>query len=147
MEIISGGLCEIHSKPFKFEVIYIYIHLLAGFYQVCPESSLQEFLEELDALCAPEVERVNPETDDENTKPRASVADHNRSVSSSVLKASFSENSDTDGTETASQLQNGSVEEDRLNPLPEGSEASCPKPDEKQPVEHTESCSHRGNGA
>ncbi|XP_026107014.1 coiled-coil domain-containing protein 9B-like isoform X1 [Carassius auratus] len=112
--------------------------------KVHPESSLQEFLEELDALCAPEVERVNPETDDENTKPRASVADHNRSVSSSVLKASFSENSDTDGTETASQLQNGSVEEDRLNPLPEGSEASA-EPDEKQPVEHSESCSHRGN--
>ncbi|XP_016329649.1 uncharacterized protein C15orf52 homolog isoform X1 [Sinocyclocheilus anshuiensis] len=163
--------------------------------QVYPESSLQEFLEELDALCAPEVETVNPETDIENTKPRASedsagVADHNRRVSTdvahsepSVLKATekkvrFSENNDTNGTETPSQVKNGSVEEDRQtlarddsecipeeikerenrvqrpNPLTEASEASCPKPGdvrisaephENQPVEHTKSCSNRGN--
>ncbi|XP_077094394.1 coiled-coil domain-containing protein 9B isoform X2 [Siphateles boraxobius] len=38
--------------------------------QVYPDCNLQEFLEELDALCAPE--SVNPETDIENTKPCAS---------------------------------------------------------------------------
>lgn len=38
--------------------------------QVYPDSNLQEFLEELDVLCAPE--SLNPETDIENTKPCAS---------------------------------------------------------------------------
>lgn len=165
--------------------------------QVYPESSLQEFLEELDALCAPEVENVNPETGIENTKPRDSfkttgvktpdgTAEQNGCVSTeSALKATekrvrFSENLDKNGTETPSQVKNGPAEEDRrtlarddsecipeeqenhvekLNPLSEGSateagEASCPKagddrisgePDENQPVEHSKSCSNRGN--
>uniref|UniRef100_A0A8C2L6E0 Coiled-coil domain containing 9B n=1 Tax=Cyprinus carpio TaxID=7962 RepID=A0A8C2L6E0_CYPCA len=171
--------------------------------QVYPESSLQEFLEELDALCAPEVENINPETDIENTKPRASkdsfkttevktpdgTEEQNGCVSTeSALKATekkvrFSENHDKNGTETTSQVKNSPVEDDRrtlardhsecvpeetkpvspeqenpvdkLNPLTEGSKASCPKagdvrisaePDENQPVEHSKSCSNRGNG-
>ncbi|XP_016308812.1 uncharacterized protein C15orf52-like isoform X2 [Sinocyclocheilus anshuiensis] len=176
--------------------------------QVYPESSLQEFLEELDCLCAPEVENVNPETDIENTKPRASedsfkttgvktpdgTAEQNgRVATESALKATekkvrFSENHDRNGTEKTSQVKNGPVEEDsrtlerddsecipeetkpasperenpveKLNPLTEGSateagEASHPKagdvrisaePDENQPVEHSKSCSNRGNG-
>ncbi|XP_016090423.1 uncharacterized protein C15orf52-like [Sinocyclocheilus grahami] len=170
--------------------------------QVYPKSSLQEFLEELDALCAPEVENVNPETGIENTKPRASedsskttvvktpdgTAEQNGRVSTeSALKATekkvwFSENHDRNGTEKTSQVKNGPVEEDsrtlerdhsecipeetkpaspdrenpveKLNPLTEAGEASCPKagdvrisaePDENQPVEHSKSCSNRGN--
>ncbi len=98
-----------------------------------PESILQEFLEELDALCAPEVENLNPETGIENTKPCASedsfkttgvktpdgTAEQNGCVSTeSALKATekkvrFSENLDKNGTETPSQVKNGLVEEDR----------------------------------
>lgn len=179
-----------------------------------PESSLQEFLEELDALCAPEAENVNPETDIENTKPGGSedslktacvmtsngTADQNGSVSiekshselpapkAIEKKVRFSGNHNRNGTETPSRVKNGPVEDDRrtlaqddsecvpeeikpafpkqenhvekLNPVSEGSateagEASCPKPgdvrisaepDENQPVEHTKSCSNRGNG-
>ncbi|XP_042598997.1 coiled-coil domain-containing protein 9 [Cyprinus carpio] len=170
--------------------------------QVYPESSLQEFLEELDALCAPEVENINPETDIENTKPRASkdsfkttevkppdgTEEQNGCVSTeSALKATekkvrFSEIHDKNGTETTLQVKNSPVEDDRrtlardhsecvpeetkpvspeqenpvdkLNPLTEGSEELCPKagdvrisaePDENQPVEHSKSCSNRGN--
>ncbi|KAL1257397.1 hypothetical protein QQF64_010641, partial [Cirrhinus molitorella] len=170
--------------------------------QVYPESSLQEFLEELDAICAPETENINPETDIENTKAHGSedgTADQNGcdsiKMAHSVLstpkaiekKVRFSEILDKNSTETPSRVKNGPAEEDRqtlagddsecisekvkpaspeqknhvekLNPVPEGSatkagEASRPKPgdvrisaepDQNQPVEHTKSCSNRGN--
>lgn len=151
--------------------------LLVGFCQVYPESGLQEFLEELDALCAPEVESVSPETDLENTKPRASEDSREPSVlKATEKKVRFSENSDTNGTETPSQVKNGPVGENRqtlapdaaectpeeseerenrvhrLSPLTEGSEASRPKPGdvrisaEPDEKQHTKSCSNRGNG-
>uniref|UniRef100_A0A9J8CS72 Coiled-coil domain containing 9B n=1 Tax=Cyprinus carpio carpio TaxID=630221 RepID=A0A9J8CS72_CYPCA len=144
--------------------------------QVYPESGLQEFLEELDALCAPEVESVSPETDLENTKPRASEDSREPSVlKATEKKVRFSENSDTNGTETPSQVKNGPVGEDRqtlardgaectpeeseerenrvhrLSPLTEGSEAPRPKPGdvrisaEPDEKQHTKSCSNRGN--
>ncbi|RXN35017.1 putative protein C15orf52-like isoform X3 [Labeo rohita] len=107
--------------------------------QVYPESSLQEFLEELDALCAPEAENVNPETDIENTKPGGSedslktacvmtsngTADQNGSVSiekshselpapkAIEKKVRFSGNHNRNGTETPSRVKNGPVEDDR----------------------------------
>ncbi|XP_026142191.1 coiled-coil domain-containing protein 9B-like isoform X3 [Carassius auratus] len=129
--------------------------------QVHPESSLQEFLEELDALCAPEVENVHPETDDENTKPRAceevktpdGTAEQNEHVSTeSTLKGiekrvRFSENHVKNGTETTSQVKNGRVEDDRQTlarddgeRVPE--EIKLEEPDKNQ---HSKSCSNRGN--
>ncbi len=106
---------------------------------MCPESSLQEFLEELDALCAPEVENVNPETGIENTKPRASEdsyittrvktpdgpAEQNGCVSTETAlkdtekRVRFSENL---GTETPSQVKNGPVDEDRRTLVQDDSE-------------------------
>lgn len=110
------------------------MYLFIDFYQVYPDSSLQEFLEELDALCAPE--SVNPETDIENTKPCASeesfktigtvtsngTADQNGRVSTEIahlephsLKATekkvrFSENHDKNKSETeTSALQAASL--------------------------------------
>ncbi|XP_059377130.1 uncharacterized protein LOC132113350 [Carassius carassius] len=129
--------------------------------QVHPESSLQEFLEELDALCAPEVENVNTETDIENTKPRAckevktldGTAEQNERVSTeSALKGiekkvRFSENSDKNGTETTSQVKNGPVEDDRQTLARDDSECvpeeiKLEEPD-KNP--HSKSYSNRGN--
>ncbi|XP_043088349.1 coiled-coil domain-containing protein 9B isoform X2 [Puntigrus tetrazona] len=123
--------------------------------QVYPESSLQEFLEELDALCAPEVENVNPETGVESTKPRGSedavvtpdgTAEHNGCVSTeTALKATekkvrFSENH---GTETPSEVKNGLVGDTRTL---ERDDSECipeeTKTNEKQP---SKSCSNRGN--
>ncbi|ROI68651.1 hypothetical protein DPX16_2131 [Anabarilius grahami] len=102
--------------------------------QVYPDSSLQEFLEELDALCAPE--SINPETDIENTKPSASeesfktvcaltsngTADQNGRVSTEIAhsephspkatekKVRFSENHDKNKSEAeTSALQAASL--------------------------------------
>ncbi|XP_048048127.1 coiled-coil domain-containing protein 9B isoform X2 [Megalobrama amblycephala] len=110
--------------------------------QVYPDSSLQEFLEELDSLCAPE--SVNPETDIENTKPSEEsfktvgavtsngTADQNGRVSTEIAhsephslkvtekKVRFSENHDkikseteTSALQVASLSTNGPVEENR----------------------------------
>lgn len=172
------------------------------FFQVYPDSSLQEFLEELDALCAPE--SVSAETDLENTKPCASeesfnstsngTANQNGCVPAEIAplspkvsekKVRFAENHDENKSESetsASPITNGPAEEDgpqddsesmrkemkppspeqengleklaELNPATEGSatEPSCPdvcisaEPGENQPVEHSKSCSSRGNG-
>ncbi|XP_039518957.1 coiled-coil domain-containing protein 9B isoform X1 [Pimephales promelas] len=107
--------------------------------QVYPDGSLQEFLEELDALCAPE--SVNPKTDIENPKPCASeetrntisavtsngTADQNTEIAHSEplpqraieKKVRFSETHDKNKSETessalqaASLITNGPVEED-----------------------------------
>lgn len=124
-----------------------------------PESSLQEFLEELDALCAPEVENVNPETGIEDTKPRASedsfkttgvkktpdgTAEQNGRVSTEyALKATekrFSENLDKNGTETPSQVKNGPVEEHRRSLVQDDSECipEETKPASPEPESHAE---------
>ncbi|XP_056096497.1 coiled-coil domain-containing protein 9B [Rhinichthys klamathensis goyatoka] len=168
--------------------------------QVYPDSSLQEFLEELDALCAPE--SVNPETDIENAKPCASeeslntisavtsngTADQNGRVDTEIAhseplsqraiekKVRFSENHDKNQSETetsalqaASLITNGPVEDDeqtsaqddseciqkerkppspeqeKVNPATEGSATEPSQPAENKPVEHSKSCSSRGN--
>ncbi|XP_067310999.1 coiled-coil domain-containing protein 9B [Pseudorasbora parva] len=172
--------------------------------QVYPDSSLQEFLEELDALCA--AESVNPENDTEIKKPRSSeeplktigvvtsnrTADQNGRVSTenphseplslraTEKKVRFSDQNKSESEtsaprQAASLIPNGPVEEDKqtlaqddseciqkelklteLNPVTEGraAETSCPKPadvcisaepGENQPVEHSKSCSSRGN--
>ncbi|XP_073784126.1 coiled-coil domain-containing protein 9B isoform X10 [Danio rerio] len=147
--------------------------------QVYPEGSLQEFLEELDALCAPE--KINPETDTENIRPCSSQeslrsTEHTQNTSASAetphpelvslknveKKVRFSEDHEKKELQTNT---NGFVEENRQTSTQNSSEnhtesdalteerkTSCPEAgdisaeaDEKQPAEHSKSCTARGN--
>lgn len=119
--------------------------------QVYPEGSLQEFLEELDALCAPE--KINPETDTENTRPcssqeslRTTKRTQNASVSaekphpelvslkSLEKKVHFSEDHEKETESETDELQtnaNGFVEENR--------QTSAQNSSENHTKNHTES--------